>query len=81
MRMTMPRKSKTAIKPEFAGWIRPMQVALILGVRYHKARDLMLKGTFGKPDYNEESGELLVPEAAVKEYKARKDAKEAKRGQ
>lgn len=46
------------------------EVALLLGKRYHKARDLMLRGVLGKPEYSGRT--LTVPEAGVKAWLARR---------
>ena len=42
------------------------QVALRLRKRYHKARDLMLTGKLGKPEYQGRT--LTVPESGVRAY-------------
>lgn len=51
------------------GWLTVMKVAIRLGKRYHKARDLMLSGKLGEPRYDGRT--LLVPEAGVAAYERR----------
>lgn len=49
------------------------QVALELGLRYHAARDLVLKGEISGGRY--EGRNLVVPKEAVMAYKKKKEAK------
>lgn len=49
------------------------QVALELGMRYHAARDLILKGEIEGGRY--EGRNLIVPKAAVEAFKKKKETK------
>lgn len=77
--MTPTKKGKTTAKakPELAGWVGIMRVAVIMSCRYQKARDMMLEGTFGKPYYTEDEG-LMVEEKKVFEYRDREKTANAK---
>lgn len=59
-------KIKTVRNPDDLG---PTQVAAIIGETYQRARNLMLAGKFGKPDYDENTRKLYVKKAAVLAYK------------
>lgn len=47
-----------------------VEVAIMLGKRYHKARDLMLRGVLGKPEYSGRT--LTVPAAGVRAWLAKR---------
>lgn len=51
-----------------ANLVGPTEVATILGETYQHARNLMLRGTFGKPQYDEENRSLTVQRDAVLAY-------------
>lgn len=49
--------------------IGPTEVATILGKTYQDARNMMLKGVFGKADYDEVNRKLTVKRDAVLAHK------------
>jgi hypothetical protein len=50
-------------------WLTVTQVARLLKTRYHKARDLILLGTFGESKYAGRT--LLAPAKEVRSYAKR----------
>ena len=55
-------KMKVVRDPNMIG---PTQVASLLGETYQRARNLMLAGKFGKPEYDEDTRKLWVKKDAV----------------
>lgn len=73
--MAVKKTTPDSPKPELAGWIGVMRVAVLIKRRYQKARDMMLEEKFGKVYYD--GKQMMVREEAVRKYLK---AQEATRG-
>jgi hypothetical protein len=68
----MPIPAKTA--PPKKDRLRTMDVAMKLKCRYQKARDLMLAGKFGEPEYDAQN-KLTVSREGVERFLAERAQK------